>query len=75
MHTRGSFVSLHKKISFSIKDFFSKCDQIRSFLSHLQKKSLMENFTICAVFVSLDDLDNISILLEEYKDLEGKNLI
>ena len=35
----------------------------------------MENFTICAVFVSLDDLDNISILLEEYKDLEGKNLI
>ena len=33
----------------------------------------MENFTICAVFVSLDDLDNISILLEEYKDLEGKN--
>ena len=29
-----------------IKDFFSKCDQIRSFLrlwSHLLKKSLMEN--------------------------------
>ena len=51
-----------KKINFSIKDFFSKCDQIHSFLriwSHLQKKSLMENFTFCAVFVSLDDLDNI----------------
>ena len=31
----------------SIKDFFSKCDQIRSFLgiwSYLLKKSLMENF-------------------------------
>ena len=32
-------------MKFSIKGFFSKCDQIRSFLriwSHLQKKSLME---------------------------------
>ena len=32
-------------MKFSIKDFFSKCDQIRSFLwiwSHLLKKSLME---------------------------------
>ena len=31
----------------SIKDFLSKCDQIRSFLriwSHLLKKALMENF-------------------------------
>ena len=36
-----------QKIKFSIKDFFSKCDQIRSFLriwSHLLKKFLMENF-------------------------------
>ena len=35
------------KMKFSIKDFFSKCNQIRSFLqiwSHLLKKSLMENF-------------------------------
>ena len=34
-------------MKFSIKDFFSKCDQIRGFLpiwSHLLKKSLMENF-------------------------------
>ena len=34
-----------QKAKFSIKDFFSKCDQIRSFLwiwSHLLKKSLME---------------------------------
>ena len=30
-------------MKFSIKDFFSKCDQIRS-SSHLLKKSLMENF-------------------------------
>ena len=37
-------------MKFSIKDFFSKCDQIRSFLrilSHLLKKSLMENFIFC----------------------------
>ena len=39
-------------MKFSNKDFFSKCDQIRSFLwiwSHLLKKSLMENFIFCAV--------------------------
>ena len=39
-----------QKMKFSIKDFFSKCDQIRSFLrilSHLLKKSLMENFIFC----------------------------
>ena len=36
----------------SIKDFSSKCDQIRSFLriwSHLLEKSQMENFIFCAV--------------------------
>ena len=40
-------------MKFSIRDFFSKCDQIRSFLqiwSHLLQKSLMENFTFCAVY-------------------------
>ena len=39
-------------MKFSIKDFFSKCDQIRWRLriwSHLLKKSLMENFTFYAV--------------------------
>ena len=42
-----------QKMKFSFKDFFSKRDQIRSFLriwSHLLKKSLIENFTFCAVF-------------------------
>ena len=41
-----------QKMRFSVKDFFSKCDQIRSFLqiwSHLLNKSLMENFLLCAV--------------------------
>ena len=41
-----------KKMEFSIKDFFSKCDQICRKLrtwSHFLKKSLMENFIFCAV--------------------------
>ena len=42
-----------QKIKFSIKDFFSKSDQIHSFLriwSHLLKKSLMKTFIFCAVY-------------------------
>ena len=41
-----------QNIKFSIKDFFSKCDQIRRKLriwSYLLKKSSMENFFFCAV--------------------------
>ena len=42
-------------MEFTIKDFFSKCDQIPSFLriwSHLLKKSLMENFIfLCSVII------------------------
>ena len=41
-----------QKIKFSIKDFFCKCHQIRSFLqilSHLQEKFLMKNFICGAV--------------------------
>ena len=37
-----------QKMKFSIKDFFSKFDQIRGKLriwSHLLKKSFMENFS------------------------------
>ena len=49
MTTKNSMLvlSLHKKWKFSIKNFLSKCDQIRKKLrirSHLLKKSLMENF-------------------------------
>ena len=43
-------------MNFSIKDFFSKCDQIHRKLriwSHLLKKSLMENFIFCAVLCKL----------------------
>ena len=45
-------LSTAHKMKFSIKDLFCKCDQIRRKLriwSHLLKKSLIENFTFCAV--------------------------
>ena len=41
-----------QKMKFSIKDFFSKCDQICSFLriwSHLLKNLLMGNFSAVLV--------------------------
>ena len=41
-----------QKMKFSIKYFFSKYSQIRSFpQSHLLKKVLIENFFLCAVFI------------------------
>ena len=55
-----------QKMKFSIKDFFSKCDQIRSFLriwSHILKKSLMENFIFCAVLIYPEGLDSTGNLL------------
>ena len=45
-----------QKMKFSIKDLFSKCDQIRNFLwiwSHLMKKSLIENFIFSAVVTGI----------------------
>ena len=46
-----------QKMKLFIKNFFSKCDQIRRELpiwSHLVKKSLMENFIFCAVFYAVN---------------------
>ena len=48
------FIHTAQKMKFSMKDFFSKCEQIRRKLrirSHLLKKSLMKNFIFCAVSV------------------------
>ena len=45
-----------QKMKFSIDDFFSKCDQICSFLqiwSHLLRKSLMEDAIFCEVRVPI----------------------
>ena len=47
-----NYCNAAQKMKFSIKGFFSKCEQIREKLriwSHLLKKSLMENFIFCAV--------------------------
>ena len=43
-------------MKFSIKDFFSKCDQIHRklrILSHLLKKSLMQNFFLHYIFCAV----------------------
>ena len=42
-----------QKMKFSVKDFFSKCDQIRRkprIWLRLLKKSLMESFIFCVVY-------------------------
>ena len=54
IHSSTIFPKRHTvdKMKFSITVFFSKCDQICSFLriwSHLLEKSLMEKFIFCAV--------------------------
>ena len=60
-----------QKMKFSIKDFFSKCDQIRRKLqiwSHLLKKSLMENFIFCVVMIST--IINVCLVTKEFKNHE-----
>ena len=45
-----------QKMKFCIKDFFSKCDQIRKKLQiwlHLLHKFFMKNFNFCAVYCRL----------------------
>ena len=51
-------INTAQKMKFSIKDFFSKYDQVRSFLriwSHLLKKSLMEDFSFGAVLAAIQN--------------------
>ena len=50
-----------QKMKFSIKDFFSKCDKIRSFLriwSHLLKEFLMGNFISYALCTVISPIGN-----------------
>ena len=54
-----------QKMKFFIKDFFIKCDQIRSFLRiwwHLLKNSLMENFIFCAVIFAVEKNCDVLII-------------
>ena len=49
-------LAIARKVKFPIDDFFSKCEQMGSFLriwSHLLKKSSMENFIFCAVLIAV----------------------
>ena len=78
-----------KKMKFFIKDFISKCDQIRSFLrnySHLLKKSPMKIFIFCAVHlfamiffldffyvICLDDESKIYSIQDFHIDVYGKH--
>ena len=58
-----------QKIKFSIKGFFSECDQIRKKLwiwPRLLKKSLMENFIFCAV-VNTPLSFAISLILSKFQ--------
>ena len=68
-----------QKMKFSIKDFFSKYDQIRRKLriwSHLRKKSLMENFIFCAVSLPLYKiLTNIFLVKLFYDAVQALNYI
>ena len=59
-------------MKFSIKDFSSKCDQIRRKLriylriwSHLLEKSLMENFIFCAVQVKWVTLEEGAMQIKD----------
>ena len=57
-----------QKMKFSIKDVFSKCDQIRSFLwmwRHLLKKALMKNY----IFVQCQEHIGSSATLRSYNFL------
>ena len=68
-----------QKMKFSIKDFFSKCGQIRSLLriwSHLLKKPLMENFIFVQCKKTLQPLTERlkNILPLSKKDLFAKQV-
>ena len=76
-----STISTAQKMKFSIKAFFSKCDQIRRKLwiwLHLLKKSLMENFIfLCSEqpYVSMTIVQRIKLIFDEYNLLLNYYLI
>ena len=63
--------STAQKMKFSIKDFFSKYDQIRSKLriwSYLLKKSLMKNSIFCAVQYKPDKVHVVYDVAAKYRN-------
>ena len=66
LYWNNFIISNAHKVKFSIKDFFSKSDQIRRkprIWSYLLKKSLMENFIFCAVCGEADCFQDIRFLI------------
>ena len=72
------------KVKCSIKNFFSKCDEIRRKLriwSHLLKKSIMENFIFCARRITANRSEEICMfvsfaqLKELFKRKNGVHLV
>ena len=63
-----------QKMKFSIKYFFSKCDQVRSFQriwSNLLKKSLMENFIfLCSDSSGKSQMEHLQGGLENCQALD-----
>ena len=69
---------MYKKMEFCIKGFFSKYDQIRSFMriwSHLLKKSLMKTFIFCAVPFLHGTFLIFLIKLRQHKGLKLTSMI
>ena len=66
-------------MKFSIKDFFSKCDQILRKLriwTHLLKKFLMEKFVFCAmIFLQPVLINKMSFRNSKLKARAGKEKI
>ena len=65
-----------QKMKFPIKNFFSKCDQIRSYMriwSHLLEKSLINNFIFFAVVLHNNLLNGSN--KESYKGMPIVDLV
>ena len=65
------------KSKFSINNFFSKCDQIRTFLRiwlHLLKKSLMENFILVHAVKQSPKVLCTKSALQNFATFIGKHL-
>ena len=63
----GVHVCTAQKIKFSIKDFFNKCEPMRSFMwiwSHLMKKSWTENWIFYAVLAAFS-FHSLTIFTEQ----------
>ena len=70
--------TLHKKIKFSIKDLFSKYDQIRRklrILPHLQKNFVLENLSFCAVTGPRQLISLFRSLGNRHEFLKSQNLL